>query len=189
MVLISFSVPQLWPILWNGQKTRTMRALIYEGHINSKWDEIYRLYTKCPKGHYYLDLWWNARSNNPDRRHHLYTVQLKSIELRTLGSLTLEECKLDGFDSKENCLEWFENTYQIKKDPESFKVYIIQWTGPTCDRCRFVETCTKKERTDPAYFIIQPDLNICPAFVVKSRRTLNTTPLFQNLTILRHLTH
>jgi len=155
-----------------------MRAVVFGDHDNNKWRMVHYTFQKNPEGHYYLDLWWKARSPDVTIRKKLYRVRLKNITMRTLGSLTLDECAADGFKSKEECLKWFKETYSVKDPIEEFKVYIIEWTSESCEFCRFNSNCTQKGRQSKDYFIPHPELNICPQFCPKATKdTLEFKPL------------
>ena len=187
MVILSFSVPFLWDMIWDGKKTRTMRAAVYEGHSNEKWSEIYDSFREYPLMHINLDLWWKSRS---PKRVKLFTTRLKNISMRALGSLTEEECKFDGFKTKEECLNWFRDTYNVPQEKIlSFRVFVIEWMAEECKYCSYMFRCKMMDRTQKAFFIPLEPLSICPQYNPHSRKTTIEFPIFEEVKKLKTTLH
>ena len=115
MVIVSFSVPKLKPMVLNGTKQQTIRLM------NKKWinafDKIENFYTVK------LQLYWKQRSPNNEK---LMEVECKSIQPIKLSEITLEIAKADGFETLDECLTWFKNTYK-KVDFETQYLALIKW--------------------------------------------------------------
>jgi hypothetical protein len=192
MVLLSFSVESLWPKLWQGQKTRTMRPAwvidekTKQPRRSGKWMPIL---TKDPQK-VAVNLGWKTRSKNGFM---LFDAPLKSVELKTLGWLSVEEWKADGFESAEQGKAWFASMYPYYKlldsgRIETFEVYLIQWGCGSCEHCTFKDHCVSLANNLPEGSDVFGQRHLkwgkdhfCPAWKIKAKRTNSNQPRFINL--------
>ena len=121
MVVLSFSVMR--DKVESGEKTRSMRPATSGrwGPVYEKWNDyqeecnvknrlnshhdILPDYPDIPK--IKLQIYWMQRSKTQGCK--LFDANLLNITKKKLGQLTLDECKLDGFNDKYECYEWFLN--------------------------------------------------------------------------------
>jgi len=100
MRILNFTIPNLKPLLLNGQKQQTIRGKQY-------WIDLF-LSRKLDVGSF-LQIWFNQRSKSGE-----YLFDAKITGWRLMLSLKAEEESLflaDGFASKEEALEWFQRVY------------------------------------------------------------------------------
>lgn len=189
MVLVSFSIDDLWCDLWSGQKRQTMRAVMYEGKENKKWQKILEDFTTSKKK-IWLHLYWKARSKN---RKYLFTTILSEITIRTLGSLNEMDFVWDGFkatqsrSAKDQAYSFFSKTYKSVLNPmrtydqiDEFKVFLIKWEAPKCREClhnSFCNTYAKDHEMNEFYFKWGNDY-FCPGFEENSRKSRFPYPRF-----------
>jgi hypothetical protein len=175
MVILSFSIDALYEKIWRGTKTRSMRPRFYGGKENSKWGAVYKKFQNYER--IWIDLYWKSRSKT--NRQKFFIAELTTIEIKKLGELTLEEAQADGFESWEECRNWFQKTYKIPAEQIlEFELYLIQWQPGNCNQCAYRYRCQHRHITDADnYELAWPHdfTNLCASFFPKTRKA----PKFQ----------
>lgn len=140
MVLISFSVPHLWELLWSGLKRRTMRPYMYEGQVNKKGLAVVNKFHR--KSPVFLQLYWKSRSPNGQ---YLFTVPLIDIRILRLKDLSEIEWQQDGFQNSIEGKSWFATQYMNNQYDPEFKVFVYQWGIGKCNQCAYQKKCRNQQ--------------------------------------------
>jgi DNA repair photolyase len=102
MVLISFSIDGLVSRILEKIKQTTLRLM------NEKWRRVLEKFESDENNRQILDFWWKSRSRYGFKFLESPIIKLESYYLR---NMTEKDAILDGGDSKEQLLSWFNKTY------------------------------------------------------------------------------
>lgn len=188
MVSISFSIDKLWPLLWTGLKTQSMRPVYTldekTGQIreNKKWKQAHNHLQEGSE--VFLQTGWKRRSPTGFR---LFEVQAHSIIVKKLGELSSAMWRLDGFDDYREGMSWFGQTYPYHSKLggiDDFPVYVIRWQPGNCGDCQHRDFCLKynkreKEGASHPEATIWPDRSwMCSGFSTNRKEPY---PLFVDI--------
>lgn len=193
MTNLSYSVDKLWPKVWHGDKRQSMRA-------TTAWDPKAKVVKQKPQWKQvkaklaaqkpvYLDIGWKLRS--PKDGFKMFIAGAESVDLFTLGSLSKQDWRNDGFDNSEEGFAWFTKTYPHHKlindhKIESFEIALIKYGPGTCDKCAFAGYCQNYMKTHNMdhFYIKWSDGYLCPGFFPKIRKSLWKLPRFLDIGLI-----